>query len=144
MREFSRAWLLMAVLLSGCGGKESIRTEQRRQNVETLAAAKFGRGAEILPNSTGTAMLCLKRSKPTQLNPQQQVSFFVYDVASGSILFEDEIPNGSVGWGDDVSVVVTVVPGIVKSDENTTDEHHGYIYDLRLRKTRELGRVLTR
>jgi len=83
-------------------------------------------------------MLCVKRSKPTQLNPQQQIEFFVYDVGAQDVLFEDSIPNGSVSWNDDSSIVVTVIPGTVGDDDKTPARRSGYIYDIRSRKTRDL------
>ena len=81
---------------------------------------------------------CLKRSKPSSNNPQQQVSFFVFEFSIDSTIFEDEIANGSVSWKDDFSVLVSVVPGIVKSDEISAERNSGYIFDLRIRKTRSL------
>ena len=137
---------LAALLLfaAACRSGGVVRTETSRPAHEVLAIDKYGAGFESLFNRTKTAVLCVKRSKPTQLNPQQRISFFVYDMKAGSIIFEDEIPNGSVIWNDESSVLVTVVPGTVKSEDQANPSRPGYIYDLLLKKARGIDSVKVR
>lgn len=132
---------LSIVLLVSCSTREVEKANFQNVGYESLAAQKFGKGVDFVRNSSGTAMLCVKKSKPTQLNPQQQVAFFVYDMKAKNVLFEDSIPNGSVGWNDDSSIVVTIVPGTVRDDDKTPAPRPGYIYDLRSRTTRDLESV---
>ena len=138
MKIFCRT-LLTAFLLvfTACRAREIARSESPIAQYEVLARQKYGAGVEYVFNSSKTAILCVKKSKPTQLYPQQQVSFFVYDITDRRILFEDEIPNGSVGWKDEYSALVEVVPGTEKGEENSP-RRHGYLFDLRTRKTRDL------
>jgi hypothetical protein len=62
----------------------------------------------------------------------------VFDLSIDSVIFEDEIPNGSVGWKDNLTVLVSTVPGNEKSDEASAGQKSGYLFDLRSRKTRSL------
>jgi hypothetical protein len=130
----------LLLLFVSCGSsREDVRgPEFGAAHYQTLAAQKYGQGTEFLFNDTKTAVLCLKKSKPTAKNPQHQVSFFVFDLSIDSMIFEDEIANGSVSWKDHLTVLVNTVPGIVKSDEPLAGQKSGYIFDLRSRKTRSL------
>jgi hypothetical protein len=130
----------LAALIS-CSTGDVKKMELQGEEYKFLAVQKYGEGVEFIQNLSGTAMLCVKSSKPTQLNPQHQIAFFVYDVKAKSVLFEDSIPNGSVNWKDDFSIVVTVVPGTIRDDDKTRAPRPGYIYDLRIRKTRDLESV---
>lgn len=136
--------MVSIVALLSCGTGDVTKGEVQGEEYKSLAFQKYGQGADLIRNTSGTAVLCVKSSKPTQLQPQQQISFFVYDISTRTVLFEDNLPNGSVSWMDDVSVVVTVIPGTVKDDDKTPSARQGYIFDLRSRKTRDLESVNVR
>lgn len=140
----SIAAILSVILLVSCSSREVNKHEPQVQQYESLAMQKYGQGADLIRNTSGTAVLCVKSAKPTQLQPQRQIAFFVYDISTRTVLFEDNVPNGSVSWMDDVSVVVTVIPGTVKDDDKTPSARQGYIFDLRSRKTRDLESVNVR
>jgi hypothetical protein len=120
------------------------KMELQGEEYKSIAFQKYGQGVDFTRNASGTAMLCVKKSKPTQLQPQQQIAFFVYDMKAKDMLFEDSIPNGSVSWNDEFSIVVSIVPGTVRDDDKTPAPRPGYIYDLRSRKTRDLESVNVR
>ena len=129
---------LLLLLFVSCGSSRNDlkEPESGTARYRAMAVARYGQGAEFVFNGRKTAVVCLKKSKPSAKHPQQQVSFFVFDCSIDSTIFEDEIANGSVSWKDDFSVLVSVVPGIVKSDEISAGENSGYIFDLRSRKTK--------
>ena len=137
-------FVILLISSFACSNRDVVRSELSKPQYETLALEKYGSGFESAFNSSRTAVLCFRRSKPTLLYPQQQVSFFVYDVKAGSVVFEDDIPNGSVGWNDESSVLVTVVPGTVKAEDQPSQPRPGYIYDLLLKKTRNVDSVIVR
>jgi hypothetical protein len=136
--------IVLAAPFVSCSMREVEKGDIRKAGYESLAVQKYGQGVEFIQNSSGTTVLCVKRSKPTQLNPQQKIEFFVYDVKAKHLLFEDSISNGSVGWSDDFSIVVTIVPGTVRDDDKTPAAHPGYIYDLRSRNTRDIDSAKVR
>ncbi|MCX6135065.1 MAG: hypothetical protein NTU47_14725 [Ignavibacteriales bacterium] len=140
----SIAAILSVIVLVSCSSREAKKHETQAEQYESLALQKYGKVADLIRNTSGTAVLCVKSSKPTQLQPQRQIAFFVYDIAARTVLFEDNLPNGSVSWMDDVSVVVNVFPGTVKDDDKTPAARQGYIFDLRSRKTRDLESVNVR
>ncbi len=132
--------ILIATLFS-CATRELKKEEAQNEGYRSLAVQKFGQGADFIQNVSGSAVLCVKKTKPTQLNPQLQIAFFIYDLKANKILFEDSIPNGSVSWNDGSSIIVSLVPGTVREDDKTRPSRPGYIYDLRSRKTRDLESV---
>jgi hypothetical protein len=104
-----------------------------------MAAQMYGPAVEFLFNESKTAVVCFKKSKPTPLLPQRQVQYFVFDLVSDTMLYEDNIPNGSVEWKDNFSILVNITPGNEKTEDVTPPTVHGYIYDIRIRKARELN-----
>ncbi|HTY39125.1 MAG TPA: hypothetical protein VMH23_18545 [Bacteroidota bacterium] len=134
MRTASFA-VLLCVLFS-CRATEA--TGGRELAYQTIAEQKLGKGAECILNSSRSAVLCLMKSKPTQLQPQQQVSFFVFDVGTKAIIFEDVLPNASVKWMDATSVLVLVTPGTQRDNADSVPAGSGYVFDLLTRTTREL------
>jgi hypothetical protein len=62
----------------------------------------------------------------------------VFDLAVDSAIFEDNIANGSVAWKDDFSILVSIVPGMVKNDDSSAMKKSGYIFDCRSRKIKNL------
>ena len=139
MRIFS--YLLFVVVLltaASCKSSERATIAHGAGSYQSLAEQKYGRGVDFFLNSSGTAVLCVRRTKPAQLQPQQQVSFFVFDIRTESVLYEDNVPNGSVKWRDDTSVVVLVTPGIVRDDGKESHTRSGYVLDLRTRRTRDI------
>ena len=132
---------LLFLLLACCGSsrKDLKEPESGIARYQAEAVQKYGQGAEFVFNDNKTVVVCLKKSKPSSQYPQQQVSFFVFDLSIDSTIFEDNIANGSVGWKDNFSVVVNITPGMEKGEDAFPPTRHGYIYDIRIRKTRELN-----
>jgi hypothetical protein len=134
------AVLILCGILLSCRGSE-VRKPETQDRYRVLAAQKYGESAEWIPNTAKTAVLCVKRSKPTAQLPQHQVSFFIFDVASERIVFEGHIPNGSVVWKDDQSVLVEMVPGMERKDETSPPPRRAYLVDVRTGKTKDLDSV---
>jgi hypothetical protein len=131
---------LLSLLLVSCGSSRLDLKESESQpaRYQAMAFQKYGRGTEFVFNESKTVVLCLTRSKPSAIHPQQQVSFFVFDLSSDTTIFEDEIVNGSVDWKDSFTLLVSTIPGMVKSEESSAGQMSGYIFDLRSRKKRSL------
>jgi hypothetical protein len=136
--HISAGFLLLLLASCGSSRKDLKEPESGTARYQAEAVQKYGQGVEFVFNDGKTAVLCLKMSKPSAKNPQQQVSFFVFDLSIDSTIFEDNLANGSVSWKDNITVLVSTVPGIVKSDETSAGRKSGYIFDLRSRKTKSL------
>jgi len=140
-------WYVVGILVVGsflsCSSSRQFRHQESSSlRYQTIGTEKYGRGVEYRPNSTKTAVLCVKEAKTTLLVPQRQIAFFVFDVTADSILFEDNLANGSVAWNDDFSIVVKIIPGIEESEEKSPHRQPGYIFDLRSKKTKNLESVI--
>ena len=131
--------LLLLFVACGSSRMDIKEPDSGALRYRSTAVEKYGPGAEFLFNEARTAVVCLKKLKPTLQVPQQQVAFFVFDLASNTVMFEDIILNGSVQWKDDFSILVNITPGIEKGEDISPPTRHGYIYDIRIRKTRELN-----
>jgi hypothetical protein len=132
------AGLMLLLLVSCASSRKDVRERESVRGYEAVASEKYGKGVEFVFNDRKTAVLCLKISKPSAFNPQQPVSFFVYDFSADSTIFEDKITNGSVSWKDTFTVLVNTVPGMVKSDDSSAMKKSGYIFDCRSRKIKSL------
>ena len=132
--------LLLILFLCSCGtSRKEYRTpETDARRWETIALKKYGSGVGFVFNSTKSAVLCLKKSKPTAGDMRQQVSFFVFDLSADSAIFEDTLPDASVEWKDAFSILVATVPGIITNNEKPGGSKSGYIFDLRVRKTHSI------
>lgn len=130
--------VLVAGVLMSCSGREVERSTSIVERYQLLSLQRYGKDAECIMNPAQTAVLCMKHSKPTAQVPQRQVSFFLYDIAADKVTFEDNLPNGSVEWKDDRSVMVTIVPGIEKSDDQSPPRRHGYVVDVFTGKTKDM------
>jgi hypothetical protein len=135
--------ILMVASFLSCSSSRQFRHEESSSlRYRTLGTERYGEGAEYTFNSTKTAVLCVKEAKTTLLVPQRRIAFFVFDVTADSILFEDNLANGSVAWIDEFSIVVKIISGIEESEENSPRRRPGYIFDLRSKKTRNLESII--
>jgi hypothetical protein len=134
----SVGFLILQCVSCGSSRKDVREPEAATQRYRTIAVQKYGPDAGFVFNASKTVVLCVKKSKPSSQDPQQRVSFFVFDLSIDSAIFEDNISDGSVRWQDDFSILVSIVPGIVKSDESSAVKKYGYIFHCRSRKTRSL------
>ena len=134
------SYFILVLFLFSCGTsrKEYKESEADTRRWESMARKKYGPGVEFVFNSTKSAVLCLKKLKPVSGDMRHQVSFFVFDLSSDSAIFEDTLPDAFVEWKDNFSVLVSIAPGMEKSDERLGELKFGYIFDLRVRKMRSL------
>ena len=140
-------WCVVGILVVGsflsCSSSGQFRHEESSSlRYRAMGTEKYGEGVEYRFNSTKTAVLCVKEAKTTLLVPQRKIAFFVFDVTADSILFEDNLTNGSVAWNDEFSIIVKIIPGIEESEEKSPHRQPGYIFDLRSKKTKNLESVI--
>lgn len=110
---------------------------------KTLAQRKLGEGADYLFNADRSRVICLQKMKRTATRTIPALRFFVYDLKSDKIIFEDAPGNANIRWAGTGKIEVRLVPGIVRGDVDERAQLRGYIYDLDLRKKTKRG-VLAR
>jgi hypothetical protein len=97
---------------------------------EAAARSKYGGRVKFVFNNSRSYVLCVAgKHQFRRLFPSSspRLRFFVYDLASEEIIFEESVENASVSWEDDTLVKVTVTPGIVRVEG---PREYGYLYDV--------------
>lgn len=123
--------VFLAVLVTCHTSKTDIQ-KSGDQDYKAIAIEKYGHNVAYIFNSPKTDVICLKRNKPTPQMPQHQISFFIYDLEKGEVIFEESSVDAEVKWKNDHQAQIKITPGIVSGDE--TPEDFIYIYDVESRK----------
>ncbi len=96
----------------------STRPGQSNTNsYQTLALQKYGEGVKFTPNTTGNLMLCVKAGEQTAQFPYPSAKFFVFELTTNKMLYEDEVGQGSVWWLNDREIKIRTISGILKDIE---------------------------
>ncbi|MFC2129866.1 hypothetical protein ACFLSQ_00370 [Bacteroidota bacterium] len=102
-----------------------------KEGYELAAWKKYSGGIMYIPNSLNTYMLCISQEKPNAENPFPALKFFIFDMEKQEIVYEESLENGFVNWRNDYQIRIDLIPGQVKSDEESLNY---YIYDLKKKK----------
>lgn len=133
MKQNSIYLMVFIIFLTAC---HTTKTDSQKsltsQKYKAIAVEKYGNNIEYILNSPKTYVVCLKRNKPTPQIPQNQISFFIYDLDKEEIIFEDSSIDAKVEWKNDNQVLVKITPGIITGDESEDD--FIYVYDVKLRE----------
>lgn len=127
---------LLLILVSCTSAKKSNSAVSQEKNdtlpavekYKTLAVEKYKDQIDYVFNQSKTHVLCARTSKPTPKMPENNVSFFVFDLNHENIIFEESIVDGSVTWINNRQLEIIQKTGII-SGENP-DRRHGYIFDV--------------
>ena len=119
---------ILFIITNACASApKNVQEKTNAEKYQTIAESKYQTGIEYLFNETRTHVLCRHAEKPTTMKPQHRVSFFIFDVKSDSLSFEESLPDGMVAWKNARQVEVTAYPGMVKKDDSPLP---GYVYDV--------------
>ena len=140
MKHIKLLFLALLTFSFECSSSEetSEKTETSQINKEKtvtiekyaeLAKDKFGDNFSIQMNSDKTFVLCSNVPKSIKDNEPTAVSYFIYDLKNEKIVFEESIPDGNVSWLNEHQIKVTIIPGIVKRDDEGGSNTE-YIYDV--------------
>jgi hypothetical protein len=97
---------------------------------EAVARRKYGDRVEFVFDNSRSYVICVAgedKSRSPFPRFSRRLTFFVYDLASEQIVFEESIENASVSWEEDTLLKVSVTPGIVQMEE---PKEYGYLYDV--------------
>ena len=104
--------------------------DHQTMSIEELAKNKLGQSARIVYNKTKSAALVMAITRENQLKEISSLKFFVYDIASSTIILEDFIAQGNVEWVDQQVIKVTKIPGVYNPDNPTS----GYFFEVATQK----------
>ena len=114
------------LIVYSCVSSEDKSTEGERM-YEKSAIEKYGDNIKYLFNAAHTYVLCIKQAQAGTEQPFPPLKFFVYDLDSEKIVYEESLANGSVKWRNDYQLEITIIPGIIKGNEEGVNY---FIYDL--------------
>ncbi len=101
---------------------------QEKKDYKTLAAEKYESNTEFIESPDNHYVLCLHEEKGSPRYPQNNLSFFVYDLKTKDIVYESNLTNGKVSWYRKGKLAIQRTPGIMREDQ-TIDDYIS-IYDL--------------
>ncbi len=105
-------------------------------NYKKMAIEKLGREVDFIKSPKESYVLCKNKLKDEHINPNQTQHFFVYDLKTNKIVYQDKEPNINLSWKSDTELKIIKQLGIIK---NATDTGQIiYIYNL---ITKEKGEV---
>jgi|GEM_PF-5341829 len=145
MKKFLRYYVknkipfICLILVIACGSPQQAAHQNKEvptekelvKKYEQLAIEKFKGDLLYIPNANNTYMLCISNNKPTKENPLPSFSYFIYDLKTDEIIYEDSHENGMVNWKNNEQIMVHTFPGQVRSDN---DRPVVYIYDIKKKK----------
>lgn len=146
---FRTTFLALLLLLSGgvchrkttpppMEGESPARSPSKQR--ETLARETYQEDYEILYNTDKTVALVRKSIDPGGYTLYPTIYFFLYDLKSATVLYKDTAPRAEVvQWIGADEVLVRMVAGQFR-DESAGDFQEGYIYNVRERTKRPLGK----
>ncbi len=117
--------LVLFVIFIQC--KNSKNQNQPIDSLKVKAENALGEGTDCSTNGTSTHILC-QVATPLEQGPGSYVSFHIYEIKTGDLIYSEEISNGTVKWATDQSVEIFLTPGIMGA--NQTPDDYTYIYDL--------------
>jgi hypothetical protein len=127
--------IALILFLTACHtAKTDAQKSTVSQEYKSIAVEKYGNNIEYVLNNSKTHVICLKQNKPTPQFPQNQISFFVYDLAKEEIILEESLIDGEVSWKNDREIQVKMTPGMLTTDEEYNKQLTGYIFDVKERK----------
>ena len=122
--------ILLIFITIGCNPPGN-KTEHPAE-ITKIALEKYQDHFNFLQNKDTLYVICFRQDSETALNPTPPLRFFVFDVKNKKIIFEDNLPNGSVKWIDKYKIGVKTIPGIIRKDEILPE--YTYVYDVLLKK----------
>jgi hypothetical protein len=89
------------------------------EDADILAKKIFGNGYEIDNNKSGTLILCYKVDKKKS-QPHTSVEYFVYNMNTKEIIFEEKLYDTDIKWLDDNNIEIRTTPEVISGDDDIT------------------------
>lgn len=134
--------LIMLVISSCSANKKTTNTNTSKQNTEAykkIATERFGNNVvfELSPNKS--YMLCAKKYSDNDTNPNRLCDFFVMNLKTQKIEYEDKIHSCKISWHTDHKLKLVKHRGIAVSPMD--DGKDIYIYNLKTHKKEKVDAI---
>jgi hypothetical protein len=97
---------------------------------QVVARNRYGDGVDFIFNDSRSYVICIAgrgRFKSPFPKAASPLRFFVYDLTSDQVVFEESLDNARVSWETETLVKVSVTPGMVQIEK---PKEYGYRYDV--------------
>jgi hypothetical protein len=125
---------LSGLLFLGCSHCDITKIEKKLikqdQNINSVARDKFNSKFKTINNQSGNFALVIDNFKDSKSPVVNKQSFFIFDLTSNEVIFEDEVVNAKVFWESNNLVTVSRIPGMIKKDSETKEGHKIYSFDV--------------
>ena len=105
------------IMIFGCYTASSELSKY--EDADILAKKKFGNDYEIDKNKSGTLILCYKEDKKKN-QPHTSVEYFVYNMSTKEIIFEEKLNDADIKWLDDYNIEIRITPEVISGDDDIT------------------------
>jgi len=130
------------LLFFGCIQTNKVSQNKSLQSEKTyqqIASEKLGEKVDFKLNSNKSYVLCQKIKTALELNPNQPIAFFVYDIKKNEIIYEDNIANAKISWYNNTQLKIVMQKGYIVSPEDTGKSI--YFFDLKSKKKIPLNKL---
>ena len=131
MKRLEFIFIVLVVFLSACTINKAVVKQNdttQRSVYHSLAKEKYGDNVAVAFNSDSTYVLCQKVISRDALNPNQLKEFFVFDIKSSHIIYEDKMANAKVAWHNKSQLLITRRKGFIEDEKDTGKR--SYVFDL--------------
>jgi len=122
----------LAALLIGSCATSNTKAVSQVDGYEKIAEERFGESAKYEHSPDEQYVLCYAEERGTAKQPQNTITYFVYDLKKEAIVHEDTFGPGSIKWYDDNKLEIFMIPGMMPA--NKTKEDFTYIYNVETKK----------
>ena len=101
-----------------------------KSSYQVVARSRYGDRVDFVFNDSRTYVICIaaeSRFKSPLPKTGSPLRFFVYDLTSDQIVFEESLDNARVSWEENTVLKVSVTPGTVQTEKG---REYGYRYDV--------------
>lgn len=123
------------LLISACSSKEtSVELQSKQPSYKKIAEERYNQDYRVSFNKDSTYLIVYYLPQNVNKKLPSPLKFFVYDTVNKKMVFQDNLTNGKVEWINDHQIKVSMIPGIVTSDEEKNKRLYGYTYDVKLKR----------
>jgi hypothetical protein len=105
--------------------------DSSRENLYAIARSRYESNFKLIYNQYKDFIIC-KKFNEEEIGKNLLLDYFLYDLNSGEVIFEDKIPNGNIYWLKQYAVRVEEIPGVMKT--GVVQPIPGYTFDVKKRK----------
>ena len=120
-----RVVLLILYFIVSCKSVETDKKENQLEALNTekltlIATEKYEKNFTLEYNSNKDFALCIHKNKSNIPGPES-INFFVYDLISNKITYENNISKGSVSWQSEYEIKLEEIPGTIQKNMTSTN-----------------------